>query len=111
MGTWLRLPLPPTSSQASDARLVVEGHIIHSYTPLDLSNQAFSGPVLTYLGRYIPGHIHAFYLEYVYYERKEKALRGEGTDQRAPGVYSQHITHGGESQGYGTIAQPVGTVQ
>jgi hypothetical protein len=55
--------------------------------------------------RYIPGHIHAFYLEFVYYERKEQAREGRFTASRAPGIYSERVQSGG--QGYGTIVQPV----
>ncbi|KAI6090967.1 hypothetical protein F4821DRAFT_228341 [Hypoxylon rubiginosum] len=58
---------------------------------------------LTILG-YIPGHIHAFYLEYVYYDRREQALEGRYAARRAPGVYSDRVQTGG--QGYGTIVQP-----
>jgi hypothetical protein len=54
--------------------------------------------------RYIPGHIHAFYLEYVYYDRKESAREGRYTATRAPGVYSERVQTGGQS--YGTIVQP-----
>ncbi|KAK3171442.1 hypothetical protein OEA41_003526 [Lepraria neglecta] len=57
---------------------------------------------LTLLG-YFPGHIHAFYLEYVYYDRKDKArLGGMAAQQRAPGVYSQNIQTGGHTN-YGTV--------
>jgi uncharacterized membrane protein YqaE (UPF0057 family) len=56
---------------------------------------------LTLLG-YIPGHIHAFYIEYVYFDRRERARRGELTGQRAPGVYSDRVQGGGRQQ-YGTI--------
>ncbi|KAI0167184.1 hypothetical protein GGR52DRAFT_557275 [Hypoxylon sp. FL1284] len=58
---------------------------------------------LTILG-YIPGHIHAFYLEYVYYDRREQAREGRYAARRAPGVYSDRVQTGG--QGYGTIVQP-----
>lgn len=56
---------------------------------------------LTLLG-YIPGHIHAFYLEYVYYERRD---RGNHGSYAAPGVYSERVLAGGGGQGqsYGTI--------
>lgn len=54
--------------------------------------------------RYIPGHIHAFYLEYCYYERKEG--RALGRARRAPGVYSSRINTA-RGAGYGTIAHPV----
>ena len=39
---------------------------------------------LTLLG-YIPGHIHAFYIEYVYFDRKDRARTGQLTGQHAPG--------------------------
>lgn len=55
--------------------------------------------------RYIPGHIHAFYLEFVYYERKEQVREGRFASARAPGIYSERVQSGG--QGYGTIVQPV----
>jgi uncharacterized membrane protein YqaE (UPF0057 family) len=59
---------------------------------------------LTPSRRYFPGHIHAFYLEYVYYDRKEQARAGRFTASRAPGIYSERIQTGGN--GYGTIVQP-----
>ncbi|KAI1310006.1 hypothetical protein F5Y03DRAFT_346526 [Xylaria venustula] len=59
--------------------------------------------LLTILG-YIPGHIHAFYLEYVYYDRREQARQGRLAARRAPGVYSDRVQSGG--QGYGTVVQP-----
>ncbi|KAH8591077.1 plasma membrane proteolipid 3 precursor [Bisporella sp. PMI_857] len=58
---------------------------------------------LTVLG-YIPGHVHAFYIEYVYYERRERAREGSFPPARAPGVYSDRVQSGG--YGYGTIVQP-----
>jgi len=57
-----------------------------------------------FTGRYIPGHIHAFYIEYVYYDRHEQAREGRLAARRAPGVYSDRVQTGG--QGYGTIVQP-----
>ncbi|KAL1903175.1 hypothetical protein Sste5346_000460 [Sporothrix stenoceras] len=57
---------------------------------------------LTILGVF-PGHIHAFYLEYVYYDRREQAREGRFTAGRAPGIYSERVQQGGG--GYGTIAQ------
>ncbi|KAL3478384.1 hypothetical protein BJX99DRAFT_256501 [Aspergillus californicus] len=51
--------------------------------------------LLTILG-YFPGHIHAFYLEYVYYKNREAVIM-----EPAPGVYSDHIQRGGRD--YGTI--------
>lgn len=61
------------------------------------------------LSSYIPGHIHAFYLEYIYYDRREQAREGRFTASRAPGVYSERVQGGG--QGYGTIVKPVQPVQ
>ena len=56
---------------------------------------------LTILG-YIPGHIHAFYIEYVYFDRRERAREGALTGAQAPGVYSQRVQDGGQ-RGYGTV--------
>jgi hypothetical protein len=56
---------------------------------------------LTLLG-YIPGHIHAFYVEYVYFDRRERARLGQLTGHQAPGVYSDRVQSGG-APGYGTI--------
>ncbi|GME25933.1 hypothetical protein GTA08_BOTSDO01418 [Neofusicoccum parvum] len=55
--------------------------------------------LLTLLG-YFPGHIHAFYIEYVYYKRREDAARGIYDSQPAAGVYSERVQRGG----YGTMA-------
>ncbi|TRX92981.1 hypothetical protein FHL15_006119 [Xylaria flabelliformis] len=63
----------------------------------------FINIALTILG-YIPGHIHAFYIEYVYYDRKEQARQGRLVGKRAPGVYSDRVQTGG--QNYGTVVQP-----
>lgn len=52
--------------------------------------------------RYIPGHIHAFYIEYVYYERREAGREGRFQAARAPGIYSDRVQGGG----YGTIVEP-----
>lgn len=56
------------------------------------------------LARYIPGHLHAFYLEYVYYDRREQAREGRFHSGRAPGIYSENVQSGGG--GYGTIVEP-----
>ncbi|KAI5365279.1 Putative proteolipid membrane potential modulator [Septoria linicola] len=66
----------------------------------------FINIVLTILG-YIPGHIHAFYIEYIYYSRKEQAQQGYFDERPAPGVYSSNVQTGG-TRGYGTIAPPAG---
>ncbi|KAI9794508.1 MAG: hypothetical protein M1833_000368 [Piccolia ochrophora] len=62
----------------------------------------FINIALTILG-YLPGHIHAFYILYIYFSRREDAIEGRITGERAPGVYSDRIQAGG--QGYGTIVQ------
>ncbi|KAL4929660.1 YqaE/Pmp3 family membrane protein [Aspergillus undulatus] len=55
--------------------------------------------MLTILG-YLPGHIHAFYLEYVYYQNRAAMIA-----EPAPGVYSDRIQRGAHpEQNYGTIA-------
>ena len=48
--------------------------------------------------RYFPGHIHAFYLEYVYYQRRDRDPATRATQQPAPGVYSERIQNGGHSR-------------
>ncbi|KAK1760796.1 hypothetical protein QBC47DRAFT_368221 [Echria macrotheca] len=58
---------------------------------------------LTLLG-FFPGHLHAFYLEYIYYDRREQAKTGIPNYSRAPGVYSERVQSGG--YGYGTVVQP-----
>lgn len=55
------------------------------------------------IGRYFPGHIHAFYLEYVYFERRSQGQIGNMAVKRAPGVYSDNINSGGRTT-YGTVA-------
>ncbi|KAK5130433.1 hypothetical protein LTR08_002132 [Meristemomyces frigidus] len=52
---------------------------------------------LTILG-YFPGHIHAFYLLWVYYDRRELMRQGIVDNRAAPGVYSQDLQKG-EQQG------------
>jgi len=47
---------------------------------------------------YLPGHVHAFYLMFVYYDRKSGRGRVDGG---APGIYSERINTGGA--GYGTL--------
>lgn len=78
---------------------------------------------LTILG-FLPGHIHAFYVIYVYYNKKEQASEGFYDNRPAPGVFSDNVQTGGQvsdipllvwavleaveltvsfSQGYGTM--------
>jgi uncharacterized membrane protein YqaE (UPF0057 family) len=69
---------------------------------------------LTLLG-FLPGHVHAFYLEYVYVKRRDEARAGIYDAKPAPGVYSAKVQRGGRrerdvgvpvpaQQGYGTVA-------
>ncbi|KAJ3006982.1 hypothetical protein HKX48_009371 [Thoreauomyces humboldtii] len=49
---------------------------------------------------YIPGHLHAFWLEWKYYERKE----GRGQAGPIKGVYSDRINNpGAQSYGYQAV--------
>lgn len=68
----------------------------------------FINVCLTLLG-YLPGHIHAFYIEYVFYDRRQQAREGHYPPRRAPGIYSDKVQTGGQAyrQGYGTMAPPV----
>ncbi|KAG5291648.1 hypothetical protein I7I48_03512 [Histoplasma ohiense] len=50
---------------------------------------------LTLLG-YFPGHIHAFYCEYVYYDRRARGQQGRMACSRAPGIFSKRIQNGGD---------------
>lgn len=47
---------------------------------------------LTLLG-YIPGHLHAFYILYVYYSRQDAPAAS--SYERAPGIYSERVQTGG----------------
>lgn len=65
---------------------------------------------LTILG-YFPGHIHAFYVEYIYYQRRHEARMGVYNPRPAPGVYSDKVQRGGRPlvvppAGYGTMNAP-----
>ncbi|PVI00951.1 hypothetical protein DM02DRAFT_525957, partial [Periconia macrospinosa] len=53
----------------------------------------FINIVLTLLG-YLPGHVHAFYVEYVYYKRKGEVKAGLIEGKRAPGIYSEKVQMG-----------------
>ncbi|KAK5007981.1 hypothetical protein LTR28_004592, partial [Elasticomyces elasticus] len=70
----------------------INSHAPQSWPDLSLDKRDF---------RYFPGHIHAFYLEYVYFDRQVQAREGFVPAEPAPGVYSDNIQAGG--QGYGTV--------
>jgi hypothetical protein len=44
---------------------------------------------------YFPGHIHAFYVEYIYYKRRDEIRAGTYDGSHASGIYSQKVQHGG----------------
>ena len=46
--------------------------------------------------------IHAFYLEFVYFDRRDKGRLGQIGTNRAPGVYSENVQRGGTTT-YGTV--------
>lgn len=63
---------------------------------------------LTISPSYFPGHIHAFYLEYVYYDRRDRDPLTRASQRPAPGVYSERIQNGGHRHtpadlNYGTV--------
>lgn len=59
---------------------------------------------LTLLG-YFPGHIHAFYVEYVYYKRKDETKAGIYDSRPAPGVFSDRVNNGGRHHMRGGVEQ------
>jgi hypothetical protein len=71
--------------------------------------------MLIIICRYFPGHIHAFYVEYVYYKKRDEARAGIYGTKPAAGVYSKKVQRGGmhhvpvapvgvpAQQGYGTV--------
>ncbi|OAL46884.1 UPF0057-domain-containing protein [Pyrenochaeta sp. DS3sAY3a] len=65
--------------------------------------------LLTILG-YFPGHIHAFYLEYIYFKRRDEVRAGTWNGRPAPGVYSQKVQMGGQRGGV-VVPPPQGQQQ
>ncbi|KAF2663330.1 UPF0057-domain-containing protein [Microthyrium microscopicum] len=57
--------------------------------------------LLTVLG-YFPGHIHAFYVEYIYFKKRDEARAGLYSPD-APGVYSNRVQRGGKQY---VVVQP-----
>ncbi|WEW56131.1 hypothetical protein PRK78_001566 [Emydomyces testavorans] len=45
---------------------------------------------------YLPGHLHAFYCEYIYYDRRARGAAGRLASRPAPGIFSQRIQNGGD---------------
>lgn len=52
---------------------------------------------------WFPGVIHAFYLLFVYYDRRDKYKMGAPPLQRAPFVYSDKVQSGGMAYTYGRM--------
>ena len=67
---------------------------VHNSTNISLSSHVHS---------YFPGHIHAFYVEYVYYKRRDQIRAGTYDGSLAPGVYSQKVQNGGQRS---VVVQP-----
>ncbi|KAF3892732.1 Stress response RCI peptide [Trichophyton interdigitale] len=63
------------------------------------SADLFINVLLTILG-YFPGHIHAFYTLWVYYEAKSRGHEGRRRARKPPGIFSQRILNGGERYVY-----------
>ena len=55
--------------------------------------------VLLTLLAFLPGHIHAFYILYVYYDRRDQARLGLPPLAPAPAIFSENVQRGGR-QGY-----------
>src|SRR5690242_19361978 len=56
-----------------------------------------------HLTSYFPGHIHAVYVEYVYYKRRDEIRAGIYDGNLAPGVYSTKVQQGGQKN---VVVQP-----
>lgn len=78
-------------------------HPRHTQHHKNTTTTPLSDIMLTGLSRtgYFPGHIHAFYCEYIYYNRKDQAAQGVFENRHAPGVYSDNVQTGG--RGYGAM--------
>src|SRR3569833_32222 len=100
---WASMPWPGaerTSSSTSALRSWGKWLVACCFTPPFLSAWCRTdGSCCSVL----PGHLHAFYLEYVYFDRREQAREGRFTASHAPGIYSDRVQTGGG--GYGTITQ------
>ncbi|PSS23246.1 hypothetical protein M430DRAFT_97525, partial [Amorphotheca resinae ATCC 22711] len=54
---------------------------------------------------FLPGYLHAFYIEYTYCQRRDMAARGRFFKFRAPCIYSRRVQCGGRR--YRTVAQHI----
>jgi len=55
--------------------------------------------LLTFLG-FIPGHFHAFYIIFVYYNRKDQRKKGIPVGPEAPLIFSDRVNYGGRPVAY-----------
>jgi uncharacterized membrane protein YqaE (UPF0057 family) len=102
----VRLPKPPLPSLSSNTTPVPPvGVFLVAGCGADL----FINILLTLLG-YFPGHIHAFYIEYVYIKRRDEVKAGIYNAKPAAGVYSQKVQNGGFKEGRVVAQEPVGVV-
>ncbi|RMZ68089.1 plasma membrane proteolipid 3 [Pyrenophora seminiperda CCB06] len=53
-----------------------------------------------------PGHIHAFYVEFVYLRRRDQARQGILDSTPVPGVFSEKVYNGGTKRVH-IVAQPI----
>ncbi|KAL2257415.1 hypothetical protein VTK26DRAFT_204 [Humicola hyalothermophila] len=70
------------------------------FPPLGVGLMAGCGPdllmsILLTFFLWLPAILHAFYLLYVYYDRREKVKSGVLLTERAPFVFSEKIQTGG----------------
>ncbi|XWX02000.1 hypothetical protein V2A60_010032 [Cordyceps javanica] len=59
--------------------------------------------ILTLL-MFLPGCLHAFYIVYVYYDRRERAREGRYPTKPSRGVFSKKVQTSGQDYLHGTIA-------
>lgn len=66
---------------------------------------------LTCLG-FFPGYFHAFYVEYIYFKRRDEVRAAVYDGRRAPMIYAERVQRGGEvvvtapAPVYGTTGPP-----
>ncbi|KAK4156456.1 hypothetical protein C8A00DRAFT_30624 [Chaetomidium leptoderma] len=79
---------------------ILIGILSFFFPPLGVAIMAGCGAdllinVLLTIWLWIPGVIHAFYLLFVYYDRRQKYKFGASPVHRAPFVYSDKVQSGG----------------
>jgi hypothetical protein len=56
---------------------------------------------------FFPGHFHAFYLEYIYFKRRDETRMGIYNGEPAPFVFSKKVQTGGISDNMAATYPPV----